>query len=253
MIAPKPPRLTLLTFHGPLSEARAGRLVTRLAARSPATVLDIGCGWGELMLRILEAAPSATGLGIDLNADDLARGRCNASSRGLRERVVFAQESAVETTRGPADLVLCLGASHAMSDAVPPGHIVTALAQLRKLVAPGGRVLLGAGFWEREPTAGQLAAMWTDASAGEFYDLAGLTDAAVDAGFRPVWIETANSDEWDEFESGYQGAVEEWLAECGDSPFASQTRQKTDLHRSHWLRGYRNVLGQAYLTLAPVE
>jgi len=73
-----------------------------------------------------------------------------------------------------------------MSDAAPPGHIVAALAQLRKLVAPGGRVLLGVGFWERRPTAAQLAAMWPGASADEFFDLAGLTDAAVDAGFRPV-------------------------------------------------------------------
>ena len=253
MVATDPPRLTLLTFHGPLSDARAGRLVARLAARRPATVLDIGCGWGELMLRIIEAVPSATGLGIDTNAEDLARGRGNAAARGLGERVVFAEESAAGTTRGPADLVLCLGASHALSDAAPPAHTVAALAQLRKLVAPGGRVLLSEGFWERQPTTAELAAMWPGTSAGEFCDLAGLADAAVDAGFRPAWIETASPDEWEEFESGYQGDVEEWLAQCGDHPLASQTRQDTDQHRSHWLRGYRNVLGMAYLTLVPVD
>ena len=58
-----PPRLTRLTFHGPLSEARAARIVARLTGNSPRTVLDIGCGWGELMLRVLAAAPDATGLG----------------------------------------------------------------------------------------------------------------------------------------------------------------------------------------------
>jgi hypothetical protein len=55
-----PPSLTRLTFHGPLSEARAGRLVARLTRNSPRTVLDIGCGWGELMLRVLAALPDAT-------------------------------------------------------------------------------------------------------------------------------------------------------------------------------------------------
>jgi SAM-dependent methyltransferase len=253
MIASEPPRLTMLTFHGPLSEARAGQFVARLAARSPATVLDIGCGWGELMLRIIEAVPSATGLGVDTNADDLARGRRNAAARGLGERVVFAEESAAGTTRGPADVVLCLGSSQALSDAAPPAQTAAALAQLRKLVAPGGRVLLGEGFWERQPTTTELAAMWPGTSAEEFYDLAGLTDVVVDGGFRPVWIETASPAEWEEFESGYQGDVEEWLAGCGDHPLASQTRRDTDQHRSHWLRGYRNVLGMAYLTLAPVE
>jgi cyclopropane fatty-acyl-phospholipid synthase-like methyltransferase len=44
-----PRSLTQLTFHGPLSEARAARLVARLTRNNPRTVLDIGCGWGELM------------------------------------------------------------------------------------------------------------------------------------------------------------------------------------------------------------
>ena len=49
-------------LHRP-SEARASRIVARLTRNTPRTVLDIGCGWGELMLRILAAAPDATGLG----------------------------------------------------------------------------------------------------------------------------------------------------------------------------------------------
>ena len=70
-----PPRATSgLTFHGPLSEARAVRLTGELAAGGPATVLDVGCGWGELMLRILAAAPDASGTGVDIDGDctDLA-------------------------------------------------------------------------------------------------------------------------------------------------------------------------------------
>ncbi len=57
-----PGRLTQAAFHGPMSEDRAARLVERLARTSPATVLDIGCGWGGLMLRILAAVPGATGV-----------------------------------------------------------------------------------------------------------------------------------------------------------------------------------------------
>ena len=115
-----PPSLTRLTFHGPLSEARAARLVARLTRNSPRTVLDIGSGWGELMLRILAAAPEATGLGLDTDEGDLARGWDNARARGLEDRVTFIRESAVGTTRGPADLVLCLGASHALTEVWPP-------------------------------------------------------------------------------------------------------------------------------------
>ncbi|MGW7083385.1 SAM-dependent methyltransferase [Streptomyces sp. NPDC054871] len=246
-----PPRLTRLTFHGPLSEARATRLVERVAPGT-GSVLDLGCGWGELLLRVLEAAPDATGVGVDLSAEDLARGRAAAKERGLAERVSFVEESATDTARGPADLVLCLGASQALSSAEPPGHTEAALRELRRLVNPGGRVVLGEGFWQRTPTSDELAAMWPGAQSGEHLFLGDLVDAAIAAGFRPVWVETASSEEWEEFESGYRADVEEWLATHPGHPLAAETRAKTDRQRATWLRGYRQVLGLAYLTLMPV-
>jgi cyclopropane fatty-acyl-phospholipid synthase-like methyltransferase len=45
-----------LTFLSPLSEERAARLVGFLGGAGPATVLDVGCGWGELLLRVLDAS-----------------------------------------------------------------------------------------------------------------------------------------------------------------------------------------------------
>ena len=247
-----PPGLTRLTFHGPLSETRAARLVARLTVNSPRTVLDIGCGWGELMLRILEAAPDATGLGLDMDEGDLARGRDNAGARGLQDRVTFVRESGVGTTRGPADLVLCVGASHALTEVEPPGHTAAALPELRRLVNPGGRVLLGEGVWHRTPTEAELAGMWPGTTAGEFGDLASLVDLAVGAGFRPAWIETATLEEWEDFESGYQCDEEEWLAANPGHPRAAEISERVDQHRSFWLRGYYGLLGQAYLTLVPV-
>ncbi|WP_051741589.1 SAM-dependent methyltransferase [Streptomyces xylophagus] len=245
-----PPRLTRLTFHGPLSEERADRIVRRLAGAAPRTVLDLGCGWGELMLRVLTAVPEARGVGVDVNARDLDRGRRDAEARGLAERVEFVEESAVGTARGPADLVLCLGASQALSAEEPPRHTAEALRELRRLVADGGRVLLGEGFWQRPPTTAELAGMWPGARADDHYDLATLVDLAVAAGFRPEWVETANADEWEEFEAGYQADTEVWLAGHGDHPLAAETRERLDRHRAQWM-SYRGVLGITYLTLIP--
>lgn len=248
----RPGRLSQVPFHGPLSEARAARLTERLTRNHPATVLDIGCGWGELMLRVLAAAPEATGVGIDIDEDDLARGRAAARARGLAGRVTFARESGIGTAREPADVVLCVGASQALTDVPPPGHIAAALPVLRRLVTPGGRVLFGDGFWQRPPTAAELAAMWPGTTAGELPDLAQIADLAVAAGFRPAWIETASEAEWEEFESGYQADEEEWLAGHPDHPEAAEISQRHDEHRSYWLRGYRGLLGLAYLTLVPI-
>ena len=43
--------------------------------------------------------------------------------------------------------------------------------------------------------------------------------------------------------------AEEWLLANGDHPEAEQVRAKLDRHRSIWLRGHRDVMGFAYLTL----
>jgi cyclopropane fatty-acyl-phospholipid synthase-like methyltransferase len=244
-----PPRLTHLDFHGPLGEARAARIVRRLAAglAPGGTVLDIGCGWGELTLRLLAAAPGARAVGLDLEEADLARGRANAEARGLADRVDFRAEDAAGSAAEPADVVLCLGASQALAPALP-----AALAALRARVRPAGQVLLAEGFWERPPTPAELAASWPGATAADHVDLPALVDTAVASGFRPAWIETASREEWEDFESGYQSATEHWLAANPSHPLAPATRTRLDAHRASWLRGYRETLGLAYLTLLPV-
>jgi hypothetical protein len=84
-------------------------------------------------------------------------------------------------------------------------------------------------------------------------DLAGLVDLALTAGFRPLKIETANQDEWDAFESGYLADWEHWLHQTPNTPQAEEIRAKADTHRTNWFRGYRTVLGFAYLTLGKPE
>lgn len=58
-------------------------------ARAPRRLLDAGCGTGVYLQAMLEAAPQATGDGIDLAADviDDARARMDAAGLGARARV----------------------------------------------------------------------------------------------------------------------------------------------------------------------
>jgi cyclopropane fatty-acyl-phospholipid synthase-like methyltransferase len=231
-----------LTFHGPLSAARANRLAADLAASSPASVVEYGCGWGEFLLRVLDAAPAASGTGIDISARDIAHARENAETRGLSGRVSFIEGPATEHA-SPADVVICSGADQAF------GTIPEALKALRPLVNPGGLLLFGAGIWDRTPTEEQLAHMWEGTTLDEFLHLADLVEVAVAEGFRPLRIETATRDEWEEFESGYAAGPEAWLLANGNHPEADEVRAKLDAHRSIWLRGHRDALGFAYLTL----
>jgi SAM-dependent methyltransferase len=244
--APSLGRGTLLDFMAPLSAERADRLVHDLVAAQPGTVADLGCGWGELLLRILGQLPVAHGIGVDSHAPDLERGREAAAQRGIAERVTFVdgEAASVET---PADLVISIGAYQAF------GSIPTALAELRRRVNPGGRLLFGAEFWDRVPDEARLANMWPGMTVSDCLELADLVDAATAVGFRPLYIDAATGAEWHEFESLLAADNEQWLLAHPQHPEAEALRDRLDRQRNIWLRGHRGYLGFAYLMLgAPV-
>ena len=139
------------------------------------------------------------------------------------------------------DVVICIGADHAF------GTQLDALEALWGLVNPGGRVLFGSGFWERTPSASEAASVGMTPKS--LSDLGSLVDMAVALGFRPLFTQTANRDEWESFESGYLADYETWLVDHNHRPEAETIRVKADTHRTEWLTGYRDVLGFAYLTL----
>ena len=240
---PPPERYSFLDFNAPLSNSRTDAIVRALAGDELRTVLDLGCGWGELLLRMVAACSTATGLGIDSDAELIARARANAAARGLTDRVEFIV-AAAPTEHEPADIVICVGADHAY------GSQSDALKVLFDLVNPGGLLLFGSGFWEQAPTPGQAASVGLEPdSLTDLTDLADLVHLAISISFRPLAIQTANGDEWEQFESGFLADREQWLRRHG-GPDAEEIRATADAHRTGWLRGYRGILGFAYLTLA---
>jgi DNA-binding SARP family transcriptional activator len=247
---PEPPRTTPahadLDFDSPLSDARAARIIRTLQPLHGARVVDVGCGWAELLLRIVAAEPSATAIGIDTDEAAIARGRANAAGRGLGRRVELHVADAKRWGTRGADVAICVGASHAW------GGTAAALDALRETVRPGGRVLLGEGFWQRTPTGAALAALGGDPD--NFRSLPQLVDLAVAHGLRPLDVAQASIDEWDAFESGHALGRERWLLANPDDPEAGRIRAEADEQRERWLHGYRGVLGFAYLTLVrPAE
>ncbi|MEV6967972.1 class I SAM-dependent methyltransferase [Hamadaea sp. NPDC051192] len=235
-----PGRYQYMSFNAPLSEAHADAIAARLAYARPADVLDIGCGWGELMLRVLDRTPRAVGMGVDTDEELLARGSAAAAQRGLDERVTFINTPGVSVGQ-QADLVICVGASHAF------GGNAAALTTLMQHVRPGGRLFYGDGLWDPTVTPKKPELVWADFF--DLPDLAGLVDLAVATGYLPLFTETASPDELDDFESRYLADGEEWLLRHPDHPGAANVRAGTEDHRRRWLHGYRGAFGFAYLTL----
>jgi cyclopropane fatty-acyl-phospholipid synthase-like methyltransferase len=242
-----------LTFMAPLSEERAARLVAFLAAGLPGTVLDIGCGWAALLLRVLEAVPDAIGEGVDLDADAIAYGHAAAGELGLADRVDLRVNDAREL-QGGWDAVICIGASQvwgAPVEEAQPLPYAAALAALRALVPRGGRVVYGDGIWSRSPTPEAIAPL--AGREDEFVTLGELAELAVAAGFAPLAVHEAGLDEWDVFESRYAAGYARWLAEHDpDDPEADEVRGLAERQRGAYFSGYRGILGLGYLELLAV-
>ena len=219
-----------LSFNAPLSEERATAFVAALPISPGHHVLDLGCGSGELLLRILAAHPATTGTGVDTGKDALDRGVIAATRRGLHERVEFVQTPAAAFA-DVADIVVCVASSHAF------GGAAGALEWLRQCVTSGGRVLYGDGFWAAEPSPGALE------SIGELPRLEELHATAEAAGFRIEQATTSTRDEWDAFEAGWRAGLER-----SDDPeavaFAAERKREYE-------DGYRASIGFAWLVLAP--
>jgi cyclopropane fatty-acyl-phospholipid synthase-like methyltransferase len=219
-----------LTFNAPLSEDRAARLVERLSLAPGRHVVDLGCGWAELLLRIVGAHRAATGTGVDRDRVALDRGRLEAARRGLHERVDLV-EADLPTFEDHGDLVLCVGAAHAF------GGAAAALRRIRGLVTSGGHVLFADEFWERPP--GNVAR----STHGDLPVFDGLQSLARAAGFVVEQAERSTVEEWDAFEAAWRSGLET----AGETESASLA----DEHERAYRETRRGVLGFAWLTLRP--
>ena len=233
---PDPVRHAAMRWNAPLSEAHATVLLDAFEPEQAAQVLDLGCGWGELLLRAVQRSPTLTGLGVDTDATALARGAELAADRGLGDRVTLLDAQA-ESWSDTADRLICVGASHAW------GGTEQALTALSRFVAPGGRLLYGDGFLHADASA------LTRELFGELPPLRDLLAAARGAGWRVLHLSVSDQLEWDEFESTYRAGPERWLLANPEAEDASGIRGWLDRRLLEYVDGYRGELGFCWLVL----
>jgi SAM-dependent methyltransferase len=223
----------------PVSDDTLRRLVQRLDLPDGGRVLDLGCGYGEWLHAALEEFPRTEGVGVDTSTPALEEARTRAGQRKLTRRVTFEQGDAAEFEGGEFDAVLCVGATHAL------GGLASTLTKVRSHLRPGGRVLLGDGFWESPPTEAALSAL--EAEAGDFPELGALVADVQRFGYEPGYAHVSTAAEWDDYEWSWTGSLASWaLTEAADREGPLEAART---HRRQWLEGYRGQLGFVTLVL----
>ena len=243
-----------LEFMAPLSEERAAKLIDFISANLTGTVIDVGCGWAELLIRILQVTPKATGVGIDLQESSIAHARVLARKRGIDDRITLIAGDTRDHLPESSDAAVCIGASQIWGPPVEAGMPLdyrSALQGVRAILKTGSPAIYGEAIWTATPTPQAMAPL--AGRPDEYVFLPDLLDIARDSGFAVMQVHQATLGEWDAFESGYTARYARWLAShAADHPDAPTVRTKVETQRNAYFRGYRGILGMAYLAMFAV-
>ncbi|MFI1714878.1 GNAT family N-acetyltransferase [Streptomyces litmocidini] len=181
-----------LPRQGPGSDATTRRLLA-LSGRLPERprVLDLGCGPGRSAL-LLAAEAGAEVTAVDTHEPFLAELREAAAARGLDGaiRTVNADMRALPFPDGSFDLVWAESSVFVLG-------FDRALAAWRRLLAPGGTLVLTECVWTTEEPGPAARAFWEEHYA--LRTVAGNAAAAVAAGYHVLGIVPQPESDWDEY------------------------------------------------------
>lgn len=236
-----PPSLELVS---PLSRESANRLAEALAPQRGDLAIDVGCGSGAFLDLLLQRA-DCRGLGIDPKDHEIERARARLACYGDRVELRTARAEEIRWP-GHAAIAICLGATHAFGG--PGEAFVATLETLKNVLSPGGRLLVGEGYWKQAPSPDYLAA--TGMQMEHFLDWEVTLALATDRGWNPILAYPSSTAEWDAFEGAFWAQAERDLIANPDS---EPHRERAEHWRS-WRRAYetwgRDTLGFGSFVLA---
>ncbi|MHA6764985.1 class I SAM-dependent methyltransferase [Streptacidiphilus sp. PAMC 29251] len=220
----------------PLADESVRRLLDRALRRGDERLLDLGCAEGEWLGRAVDGRPGVRAVGIDLDAERIAGGRERFGERFGERIELHVGDANGFSSPQPFDLVLCAGSTHAF------GGLLPTLEAAARHLAPGGTVLVGEGFWEREPDPATVEIFCGDGGY-PYADLATTLDSAVAQGWTPVYGHVSTPHELDDYEWSWTGSLSRWALDHPEDPDSAEALAVAAQHRDEWLKSYRGTFG----------
>lgn len=184
-------RPSLLPFYDTISRLLGARdaqwqLVAQAGIEPGATVLEIGCGTGNVLTLAARVAAGATVIGLDPDRGALAIAARKTQREGLAVRLDRGYADRLPYADGSVDRVL----SSFMLHHLPPPEQQAALREARRVLVPGGRLhLLDFDGERRTPPYALRLLQWRHGHGDHHPHVHGTGDpvaALAEAGFAEV-------------------------------------------------------------------
>jgi len=227
-------------FCNPTSAEKIDRLCGLLRLRPGSKGVDVGCGKGELMMRLARQYDVEV-IGIDASPFVIKELTEEVTKQGLDNKIrVLLMDGAKFKPDAPEsfDLSICLGATWIWGD-----YRGTLIA-LKELTKPGGIIVVGEPFWVLPPDKECLKALGIKKGAFSESHYINVIKAE-ELELKCVYTMVSSQDEWDDYETRQWWAVDEYALNCADDPDLPEIIAKKERDKENYLKWERFVLGWA--------
>jgi len=223
----------------PINPSRFEAFCRRLNLELGAHVLDIGCGKGEFLVRLVELY-GVSGVGVDKSPYCTSDALVKKASRVPRAMLEFLKMDGAAyrpKARETFDVAMCIGASWIFG-----GHSGT-LRTLTEMTKSGGYVVAGEAFWRKKPCDEYLRV--TEMTADQFGTHRGNVQIGEDEGLTCIYTLVSNRDDWDHYTTLGWWSLDEYVRTHPDDPDVPEIVERSKREKMTYLRWQRDTLGWA--------
>jgi len=227
------------TFMNPVSEERLDVFLDLLQLPKTAKVTDIGCGKGEMLIRLAEKR-AVKGVGVDKSPYCIREATSRRVERVPQMDLEFLEMDGSDyepEVQESNDLTMCIGASWIF------GGYRNTLKALSNMTKPAGNIMVGEPFWRKPPPQSYLGR--AKLSRRAFNTHRGNVEAGESVGLSPLYALVSDVSDWDKYEGLHWYAAREYAIEYPEDPDVKELLARDSKGRENYLKFERDILGWA--------